>query len=246
MRNYLFSLQFIFIFIVFSCSCYSRHSKIENDSYLINENIEDTLNIYFNSKGVISFNPTDENIRKSIKILNEDNTLYANIDLLNQIIEVNNKKFKLEDFENNIELQAIYNFAPKEFYPDYYIIQFEIKNIYDSIAEIFIDKKNNIVKRINVNNDLFIIQTWKEHFIGSMVIFNKHTNSIRKYNNDNAVSMGYENSKDEYVFIISDIKGEWIKIECIDICGFACDSRYNGWIRWKKDNMLLIKFAYVC
>lgn len=84
--------------------------------------------------------------------------------------------------------------------------------------------------------------------LGCVVDFNVKDNFIRKANSDNSPSIGYEYSEESVTFSISEIKGDWIKIECVDFCDTPCkfEEKYNGWIKWKKGNDLLIRLLYAC
>jgi hypothetical protein len=81
-----------------------------------------------------------------------------------------------------------------------------------------------------------------------MFSFDEQKNVIRDKPADNATSLGYENSGNDYSFLIEDIQGDWIRIGCAELCGSGCDSgkKYNGWIRWRKGDKLLITLAYAC
>jgi hypothetical protein len=247
-----FLTQILFFFTAF---CYGNPKKaftdlslIINDKHSSCEFQTDSLELFFHSKGVITFNPTDVNLKKGIEILNDDNTVYATIKLSFDKIIIQGKQFPMDAFSNNNKLRNKYHFFPKEFFPDQSIIQFEFISIKNGFAEIYIDKVQGKRKKIKLNRSLFKVESWKEHLIGCMIDFNKRDNPIRKKMDVNSESLEYEDSKEEYIFVVSGIEGDWIKIECSDICEYPCDSgkKYDGWIKWKKGNQLLINLLYSC
>lgn len=103
-------------------------------------------------------------------------------------------------------------------------------------------------KKIKLSTDIFKAESWKEHLVGCMIDFNVKINPIRAEMLDNSKSLGYENSGEDYIFVISEIVGDWVKIECAEICDYPCSSgkKYDGWIKWKGGNKLLIRLLYSC
>jgi hypothetical protein len=248
-KAYLFSL--LLVFSIFSCSNSSNKKTTQLkpiiDGIVHNQPI-DSIELFFQSKGVLRLNSTDINLKKDLRILNDDNTIYATFNLsLNKII-INSKQFSLEEFANDESLRYKYSFFPKEFFPQQSVIQFEYINLKSGVAEIFIDKAKNIKKRIRISGDMFKAESWKEHLLGSMIDFNVKNNPIRFTKSNSSKSIGYENSEQDYVFVINEISGDWIKIECAEICDYPCSSgkKYDGWIKWKSGDKLLIRLLYSC
>ena len=252
----IFKINFItqILIVFFICSCdnmiFNNNVTSQNNKNLNGTRKQqiDSLELFFQSKGLIIFNPSDINLKKDFEILNEDNTLYATINFSLDKIIIKGQHFSLEQFANDDSLRNEYGFFPKAFFPDQTIFQFEYINLINNVAEIYINKELGKKKKIKLKGDLFKAESWKEHLIGCMIDFNCEINPIRATMHDNSNSLGYENSGENYIFVISEIVGDWIKIECADICEFPCNSgnKYDGWIKWKNSNKLLIQLLYAC
>lgn len=252
----IFRLTFIVqILIVFSvCTCGNTKSSDNapeqtrgRQSVLSKQQI-DSLELFFQSKGVLRFSPTDINLKKDFEILNEDNTIYATLNLSLDKIIIQGKHFSLNEFANDNSLRSQYQFFPKEFFPDQSIIQFEYASLTNDVAEIFINKEHSKKKKIKLSTHIFKVESWKKHIVGCMIDFDVKINPIRAKILDNSKSLGYENSGEDYIYVISEIVGDWAKIECAEICDYPCSSgkKYDGWIKWKAGNKLLIRLLYSC
>jgi hypothetical protein len=182
------------------------------------------------------------------EILNEDNTVYATLNLSSDKITIQGKQFSLNEFANDNSVRSKYRFFPKEFFPDQSIIQFEFVCLDKDIAEIFISKEHGEKKIIKLNGGNFKSELWRAHLLGCMIDFDVKNNPIREKMLDSSKSVGYEKSGEDYVFVISEIVGEWVKIECAEICDYPCNSgkKYDGWIKWKEGDKLLIRLLYSC
>lgn len=233
-KHNLFSL---FLLIIFSCNNKKENYKIKIEGKpFIAQTIEfskDSLENYFQTKGVLSFIANDNNLKKDFEILNLDNTLFAKFNFLKQ------------DFINTIKKNPDFN--PIEFYPENYILQFEYVQISNNYAIIYLDKSKKNKKMIKVNS-LFKLESWREHFIGGIIGFNDKTNPVKKTPTNNSEVVGFDSKKSDQTFKINSISGDWLKIECAEICEIPCSSgsKYNGWIKWKLDNKLLIRFLFSC
>lgn len=252
----IFRLTYIVhILIVFSvCSCRNTKNidenpeQIKSSQAVLKEQQIDSLELFFQSKGILRFNPTDINLKKDFEILNEDNTVYATLNLSLDKIIIQGKQFSLNEFVNDNSSMSQYQFFPKEFFPDQSIILFEYESLTNDVAEIFINKEQSKKKKIKLSADIFKIESWKEHLIGCMIDFNVKINPIRAEVLDNSKSLGFENSGEDYIYVIREIVGDWVKIECAEICDYPCSSekKYDGWIKWKAGNKLLIRLLYSC
>lgn len=247
-----FIVQILIVFCVCSCGNTSSSDiapgQIKGSQSVSSEQQIDSLELFFQSKGVLRFNPTDINLKKDFEILNEDNTVYATLNLSLDKIIIQGKHFSLNEFANDNSLRSQYQFFPKEFFPDQSIIQFEYASLTNDVAEIFINKEQDKKKKIKLSAGIFKAELWKEHLVGCMIDFNVKINHIRAEMLDNSKSLGYENSGEDYIFVISEIVGDWVKIECAEICDYPCSSgkKYDGWIKWKDGNKLLIRLLYSC
>lgn len=210
------------------------------------DSLEIQLEKFFGSKGVVTFNAVDPNLNTNYRIMNEDGSVYAVIDLKRNKVEIERKQYSLSDFRNNDVLRTKYSFFPKEFYPDNFIFQFEYANIEGSLAEVFIDKAKGIRKYLTRNETIFKIESWKEHLIGCTIDFDRTNTPVYELSDLSSKRANFDLQKG--IFIISEIKGDMIKIECSEQCGFTCDNTNKavGWIKWKDGQKLLIRLLYSC
>lgn len=238
------------VYMSFSCNEHKAKAKLTKDMTISSASkpmYADTLESFFQSKGVLVFNATDKNLSKDAKIWNDDNTVFATYNLAKYQIDIGGVQQSLNDFSNENQLRIQSEFFPKEFYPEQSVIQFEYTDIVDGFAEIILNKEKYIKKRIELKDSLYTIESWKKHLIGSMVDFNPRLNPMHESKLDNSGVITYESDED-VVFIISEISGDWIKIECAERCGFSCPvgKKITGWIKWRKGSKLLIRLAYSC
>lgn len=217
---------------------------LKNDS-AINQFFSDSIEMFFHSKGVASFIFSDNNCKK-FNILNKNGTVFATIDIAKDRIIINDKELVLSQFSYDNALKLKYDFEPKEFYPELSVIQFEYLQIKQNKIEVYLNKQKKITKFIEPN--CFKLEEWRKHLIGCMVDFDKNNNFIREKPEKEAVSLHYEDSDEDLIFIISEIKGDWVKLECVEICDYTCNhkNKFNGWIMWKQFGKMIIQLLYSC
>lgn len=199
---------------------------------------------FFKSKGVVSFTYSDNCLLKDVLVYNADGTEYFSLNF-------NESKYRYKDssvvLENSNDLKNLEMFNPMEFYPDYNILRFEYANVLGNNYYVYIDKEKTVLKHIVIDSQsCFEVKPWKNYFLGSMVDTDFIKNPMRKSNTDDSEQVNEHLNYDDYFFLITAIKGEWIKIECADLCGFVCNPKISGWIRWKKDGIKLISLPSSC
>jgi len=232
---YRFSLLFLLVSL-FACS-----SLDVNNEYSSNE---ETLSDFFESQGVVSFLHNDKCLSKDVVIYNADGTEYCRLNFYEN-------KFYYEDavilFENPNNLRDLEMFSPMELYPNYSILRFEYESSLDNKYNVYVDKEKTILKHIVIDDsNCFEVKTWRDYFLGSWVGNDFNKNPMRESNNDDSKQVNTKLNYDDYFFAITEIKGEWVKIECVGACGFECDLEISGWIRWKRDNTKLISLPSAC
>ncbi len=214
-----------------------------------NHKMQNVLADFFLSKGIVSFAFTDYTTT-NLDILNKDGSVYMNIsfDLHSNRFTINNRLFVIandQSVKDNIHKE--YQFSPYEFFPTYYLLKFEYIAIQDDILEVYLDKDKNVRKYIRLDTKKFLYQCWYDYFLGHPVNFNFQTNPIRENPDDKSTAINYD-TKIDYLFTIAEIKGDWVKIVCTDLCGIPCTEgeKYDGWIRWRKNGKLIISFPNAC
>lgn len=234
--------------LIYLISCNQTPSGENTVNTLKNSSINnDSLSLFFKSNGVVSFINTDANYQKGFTIFNGDGTVFMRILPSQDKVILNEKELSLSDFNTNKASFQKQGFSPKEFWPDEgFIIQFNYLSSNNNLIEVFIDSAKTITKKILLDSTLFKTETWQEHIIGTMIDFNQQKNIIRSSPSEAGTSMRLENSTEDIIFIVTKIQGEWLYIESESVCGFEKNSKYNGWIRWKNGENILIRFAYAC
>jgi hypothetical protein len=110
---------------------------------------------YFQSYGVATFIATDENLKKEIELFNIDGTIYTTINLLSDSVNNSNN-----NFDRHKKLDTL-DFSPLEYYPDYYILKFEISNIVNDSIWVFVDNAKSEKKLLSNSNNLFSVESWE-------------------------------------------------------------------------------------
>jgi hypothetical protein len=231
-------LKFIELLIVIVC-----FSACAQTITLPKSNVNPSFESYFESKGLVIVNSEDENLQKDFIIYNLNGTEYCRLNLLKDLIYYNNTTEELSTLQGLL-------LDPYEFYPDYYILKFEIESIINDSIYVFIDKAKLVKKKIFYNRSQVSAETWREYFIGAMVDFNEFDNPIKgspDLNTKNRI-ISSDINVDDYFFTIGEIKGNWIFIECTDLCGIECPNglELSGWIMWKKEGKMIIKLVSAC
>lgn len=141
----------------------------------------------------------------------------------------------------NIEFIKVKDFYLEE---PHYILMFnclrEINGFYEVIINIDTKETMWIKKQSTIQ-----LKLW-DKFLQSVVCLSAldtQTNRIRLKPDDNS-KVAIENVKDECWEVIK-VKGEWLNIRCFVIDFDMLDEKYknfNGWLRWRDNNELLIEY----
>ena len=228
-------------------------SKCENKSQInltreIQSKSDNELDASFNSKGVVKFINNGKNEKASFEILNLDGSVFASVSLASSRINISGRSFKLSDYDQNKELiKDKFSFDPEVFSIESgNVIVFQYVRVNGPNVEIYINKDKKLIKTIKLNAKLFKIESWNNHMIGALIDFNIRKNSI--FDNPNEKSRKIAIDNDEVTFVIDELKGDWVRIECLNFCDIQCpkNKTYSGWLRWRIGKRLIIRFVYSC
>lgn len=199
------------------------------------------------SDGVVSFISSDANLQVGFELLNADGSKYATIIPGSDEIIIESKKYSLSLFANNDGLKKNYSFFPRHFSIDNYVIQYELVAVKDSLIEIYLDKAHKVTKYLKKNDAVFKVENWRDHCRGAMIDFDLEKNPIKLDASDASDSVQLDDGTD-VVFIGGEVRGEWIFIQCSNVCEIPCpqQSKLNGWIRWTDGKQMIIKLFYSC
>lgn len=244
------SLFLILLFSILSCKWDTKSSGIIDQIKTNNGEraIIDSLELFFKSKGVVSFINTDINNKNGFSIYNKDGTIFLEVFPKTDELIFKGEKYKLSNYDQiRSNLMDLYGFSPKAFFPQNgFIFQFEYRSIEDNQIEIYVNREKSDLKYLKSNNKLFAIETWKQHLLGRIIDFNLRKNPIKKQPLSSSESINLD-KYDDIVFSIKGIKGEWVEIECTSFCETSCpDKKITGWIKWRDKKGILIRFTYAC
>jgi hypothetical protein len=205
------------------------------------------------SKGVIFFkDKTTFILPDSFSILNKDGSVNAKIIRINDVIDIN-YNLKSENVKSIEPLKRIYpyyylenkkykapipNVIVRANYPDFGVFVMDANKISDSIYEVFVDGEWK-----NLVNHNFIYCNWDD-FLKQLLI--KLPKGIHIYSKINIKSKSYL-TKSDVIYKAIEVNGDWIKVRCESKCHDCKNTKKNnGWIRWKRGDILLVDLYYVC
>ncbi len=151
----------------------------------------------------------------------------------------------------------VYNKEPEKpicslFYkPDYGIVHIVYLRKLKHCFEVLI---NGNQKKYVPNHKKVIAQTWGEYLKGlNSISFIPDTTTKYIYTEPDIKSdVVADDEAAEKSYCVIEVKGDWIKVrlDCNEDptpCNqMECNSSAIGWIRWRKDNKLLIQCSFLC
>jgi hypothetical protein len=228
MRNKSILLFVINMTIAMSYSCDRKVTK--NVEPNLHQNEENKLGNMDSSvwQGVLLLRSDSADFNDhTFSILNEDKTIFTTIK------SESGEEPSSSELKNNIIA----------YYPDYYIIHFEaIKIINSSFYEV---KIGNKLKLLPVGKYMEFL-TWPEYILRFFCTV-KEDNPLREEPFESAKELANLNYE-ELNFRCLDISGDWVKVRCnIDCEGCPPKNKeIEGWVRWKKDGIIILKQYYTC
>ena len=205
------------------------------------------------SKGVVFFKEKATYLLPdSLSVLNLDGTSYLELVKLNDELAINYVR-NPSNLKNNLNLKRVYPYyynenyrygAPipkiiiRAYYPDFGVFVMDAKKIGDFEYEVVVNGEWKKIK----NKNLYYCD-WNI-FIKNLII--KLPKNVNLYSKRNVQSKKVSSNKIE-IYNVLEVNGDWIKVECNSKCE-NCNKQktFQGWVRWKKDNKLLVDLYYVC
>jgi hypothetical protein len=138
-------------------------------------------------------------------------------------------------------VRGLYDIKIRSYDPDYYIIIFDGYAMNNNRYRVFLNHEWVYI----VGNDKVVrFEKWQDHLINSYVVTNEN-NPLRKNHGEDSPKIDCDYFSTH--FICEKVLGEWIYVNCnIDCEGCPGNEIKSGWIRWKRDNNLLISLRYSC
>lgn len=208
----------VFLPLFLSINLYAQIGFIKGDGLIsINPENYPTLKFYENI--------TDKNPIKSISIFHDEKIHSFNIQNLDSI-----KKEWLMPLHINL---------------DYYIFYFQCSDVKDEWFQVIVNEETNLKYWIKKIPD-FEYLSW-ESFISDVVAvrpIDSETNPILK-----SATLNAEKCKKQLIdcLVPVDVNGDWLKVKvepviCDKTFEMGDDEIFEGYIRWRKDNKLLIYY----
>jgi hypothetical protein len=127
------------------------------------------------------------------------------------------------------------------YYDDYYIFHFLAK--YNKTDSSYYVRVGNSVRMIPKDASMEFL-SWPEYILKFYCEASKE-NPLRSSSSDTSevIKIDYERTG----FKCLEINGDWVKVECDQECeGCPQGKKIKGWIRWKKDDNIILKQYFVC
>lgn len=210
-----------------------------NDSIFFNEKMQAITG----SKGVLRFK--EENIERieEVVICNQEENINIRFSFKNNyfmILDSIYNLYKTPKSKKSYDFEHSCYFSPMSFNIEPMLILFECKEDIGKFWKVYLNNKKSKIGLIK-KTDLFYFENWYQHFMWSMVNL-KTNNIIKKEPIDSSVTIELNN--DESVFVITEIKGEWIKIECLKELHPCNVDQVSGWTKWIDRNKVIIELAF--
>ncbi len=173
-----------------------------------------------------------------VTILNEEGDVL--IHAKNKMIAVQGKNYE------TIEEEHLYKkyINVESFHPEYGLF---ILRCYGSVGENYKVKINDVFGLINkaLSHEFIEFKDLEKYVMETIPIPDKN-NPIRIKPDDNSeIVRDFE----EWTFIPVGISGDWLKVrdnkDCYKVIT-PSERDINGWIRWKRNGVFILKVAYVC
>lgn len=225
----------LLLFLVCCDSEATNHISLKNVSKTITQ---ETLQNKQNKQGdVTSIKDTiglivlskDYGKNDFIRFFNEDGTLWYEF------------TFYYDDKDGEFEY-ANENFSPFAFHPDYFSLALKCVGGDNNRYEVIVNEKTGLTKFIKKGDPTLKFETWEEHILKTFAIeFNREENSLRDKPNGKVKTADVPA---ETTFHAVEIDGEWLKLRW-DSSNKAGKNGEFGWIRWKKNEHILIELFYI-
>ena len=128
---------------------------------------------------------------------------------------------------------------PDIFKPDYHLVEFRYKSETNDFYQIFTNVEGNSTLWIKKSN-IFKHSKWKDYFLNVLSIepINKKKHNI--YSRPNFNSKITRIDCDSFKVLV--VKDNWLKIERSFVCDDNKIKKKKGWIQWRNEREILIKW----
>jgi hypothetical protein len=127
--------------------------------------------------------------------------------------------------------------------PDYFVLVFDCTKSTDKYYHVVVDQKTNEIGLIKKVDSLFkfeTVSTYVSEWTTLGLDFDRLQNPLRQEPSDNAAVILNEDTKKYKIWRAEKIemKGDWLKVKTKD--------KKEGWIRWRRDDKIIIQLYFAC
>lgn len=178
-----------------------------------------------NSLGLITLDDNEKFYKDgdSINIYNQDGSLWY--------------KFIYFDDKRSITNKENKNFHPFRYDLDDYFLYFNFVGQDNRYYHVVVNEENGLKKYLKKDDPIFKIETWEQYILNCFAIdFNPNNNPLREEPNGKSI-FGYIPMS--LTFHPESIKEDWLKVRWYKGEHNQQEPKF-GWVRWKKDNKIVI------
>lgn len=144
-------------------------------------------------------------------------------------IFIKTNKYKIEKLRRKVFYG---HFKSLAFYPEYYIVVLKGKANDENRIEISLDGESAFV-----DSEYASFETYEEHLKDQSVSLSKKS-PLKKEMDDSSETIS---TYLDYSYVVLDIEGEWLKVEC-DKEVFGLD--FKGYVRWRVNDDIAVSVLY--
>ncbi len=177
-----------------------------------------------------------------ISILNLDSSLFCEI---SDSVKFPNHKLDFPliyaegiDHKDKVRIMTLF--------PEYGLFHISCKGLSHNHFKVEVNEQEKLIPIDSVMTKLI---SWERHLKRSFVMLDTaELENVRSNINGDPIKLPKLNHK-EYVFEVKEVKGEWIRISCLNNVCYSCPveaSKIKGWLRWRRYGQHIVDLRYTC
>lgn len=149
-----------------------------------------------------------------------------------------------DDDEDKIKYENE-DFKPFAFHPEVTLLVLRVSGENKEFYEVFVNEENGLKKYVKKDDSTLKVESWEKHILETYAIdFEEKDNPILIKQMGEKKEVDYEKVD---LFMADKTDGDWLQIkwETEEVSEGEESKFENGWIRWKKEGILLIDWFYL-